>query len=73
MILTEIRDYLKVKKQAPLRDMALEFNMEQDALRPLLEQWADKGKITRLPQGTTCGGGCHSCEPEAIELYQWVD
>ena len=73
MILTEIRDYLKVKKQAPLRDMALEFNIEQDALRPILEQWVNKGKITKLPQGTTCGGGCHSCEPEVIELYQWVD
>ena len=73
MILTEIRDYLKTKGQAPLRDMALEFKMEQDALRPILEQWINKGKITKLPQGTTCGGGCHSCEPEAIELYQWID
>lgn len=73
MILTEIRDYLKIKGQAPLRDMALEFKMEQDALRPILEQWINKGKITKLPQGTACGGGCHSCEPEAIELYQWID
>ena len=73
MILTEIRDYLKAKGQAPLRDMALEFKMEQDALRPILEQWISKGKITKLPQGTACGGGCHSCEPEAIELYQWID
>jgi len=73
MILTEIRDYLKLKGQAPLRDMALEFGMQQDALRPILEQWVAKGKITKLPQGTACGGGCHSCEPEAIELYQWND
>ncbi|MCW8933404.1 MAG: FeoC-like transcriptional regulator [Gammaproteobacteria bacterium] len=73
MILTDIRDYLKTKGQAPLRDMALEFKMEQDALRPILEQWISKGKITKLPQGTPCGGGCNSCEPEAIELYQWID
>lgn len=72
MILTEIRDYLKLKGQAPLRDMALEFGMEQDALRPILEQWIDKGKIEKLPQGTICGSGCHSCEPLTIELYQWV-
>jgi len=73
MILTEIRDYLKLKGQAPLRDMALEFGMDQDALRPILEQWIAKGKIEKLPQGTACGGGCHSCEPETIELYRWVD
>ena len=73
MILTQVRDYLKQKGQAPLRDMALEFGMDQDALRPILEQWIAKGKIAKLPQGTSCGGGCNSCAPEAIELYQWVD
>ena len=72
MILTDIRDYLKSKGQAPLRDMALEFNMDQDALRPLLEQWISKGKVEKLPQGTECGG-CHSCEPVTIEIYQWLD
>ncbi len=73
MILTEIKDYLKIRGQAPLRDMALEFKMEQDALRPILEHWKAKGKIIQLPQGTGCNGGCHSCAPETIELYQWVD
>ena len=73
MILTQVRDYLKLKGQAPLRDMALEFGMEQDALRPIIEQWIAKGKVEKLPQGTNCGGGCNSCAPETIELYQWVD
>lgn len=72
MILTEVRDYLKLKGQAPLRDMALEFGMDQDALRPILEQWIAKGKLEKLPQGTSCGGGCNSCAPETIELYQWI-
>ena len=73
MILTQVRDYLKQNGQAPLRDMALEFGMEQDALRPILEQWISKGKVEKLPQGTNCGGGCNSCAPETIELYQWID
>ena len=72
MILTQVRDYLKSRGQAPLRDMALDFNMEQDALRPIVEQWVIKGKVAKLPQGTNCGGGCHSCAPETIELYQWI-
>lgn len=72
MILTDIRDYLQQKEQAALRDMAIEFGMEQDALRPILEQWITKGKIEKLPNGSTCGGGCHSCAPETIELYRWI-
>jgi hypothetical protein len=73
MILTDVRDYLKQHGQAPLRDMALVFGMEQDTLRPLIEQWIAKGKVTKLPQGTACGGGCSSCAPQDIEIYQWVN
>ena len=73
MILTQVRDYLKQKGQAPLRDMALEFGIDQDALRPIVELWITKGKVVKLPEGSACGGGCNSCEPQTIELYQWID
>lgn len=72
MIVIQVRDYLKEKGQASLRDMALTFNMEQEALRPILEQWISKGKVEKLPQGTKCGGGCSSCAPEQIEIYKWI-
>ena len=73
MILTQVRDYLKQKGQAPLRDMALEFGIDQDALRPIVELWITKGKVVKLPEGSACGGGCNGCEPQTIELYQWID
>lgn len=73
MIVTEVRDYLKQRGTAPLRDMALTFDMEQDALRPIIEQWVAKGKVRKLPPGTACAGGCNSCAPETIEIYQWID
>jgi len=72
MILTQVRDYLKQRGQAPLRDMALEFSMDQDALRPIVEQWVAKGKVEKMPEGSACGGGCNNCEPQSIELYQWI-
>ena len=72
MILTEVRDYLQSRGQASLRDMALSFGMNQDALRPLLEQWIAKGKVEKLPTGTACGGGCSSCAPQEIEIYKWI-
>jgi len=73
MILTDIRDYLKQQGQVSLRDMSLHFGMDQDSIRPLLEQWIAKGKVTRLPSGSLCGGGCRSCSPETIEIYAWCD
>lgn len=73
MILTDVRDYLKSRGQAPLRDMAITFGMDQNALRPLIEHWITKGKVKKLPQGTACGGGCSSCTPETIEMYSWVE
>ncbi len=71
MILTQVRDYIKQRGEAPLRDMSLAFGMEQDALRPIVEQWIARGKVEKLPQGSTCGG-CNSCEPVTIELYRWI-
>lgn len=72
MILTQVRDYLKLNGQAPLRDMAAVFQMEEAALRPLLEQWISKGKVEKRPAGTPCQGSCSACAPEAIELYRWI-
>jgi len=72
MIVTQVRDYLKQNGQASLRDMALEFGMEQDALRPIIGQWIDKGKVKILPTGSTCQGGCTSCAPETIEIFEWT-
>ena len=72
MILTDVRNYLREKGQAPLRDMALEFNMDQNALRPIVEQWVNRGKVQKLAQGTSCGSSCNACAPETIEIYQWL-
>ncbi|MDQ1362211.1 MAG: putative ferrous iron transport protein [Pseudomonadota bacterium] len=73
MILTDVRDYLKSHGQAPLRDMALAFGMDQEALRPLLDYWATRGKVIKLPPGTACGGSCSACAPQTIEIYRWID
>ena len=73
MIVTQVRDYLKQCDQVSLRDMAHAFNMDEDALRPIIEQWIAKGKVKKLPQGTECQSGCTYCSPDEIEIYQWVD
>ncbi|MDX1335449.1 MAG: FeoC-like transcriptional regulator [Gammaproteobacteria bacterium] len=72
MILTEVRDYIRSRGQVALRDLALQFDMEEQAMRGVLEHWERKGRIKRLPKGTSCNG-CSGCSPEDIELFKWLD
>jgi len=73
MILIQVRDYLRAHGQAPLRDMALTFNMQPQALKSLLEHWINKGRVEKLPAGSACRGGCSACAPETVEIYRWID
>ncbi len=73
MILSEIRDYLRLNRRAALIDMAHRFDANPDALRGMLQKWIAKGQVEKLPAGTECGGGCNKCDPMSTEIYQWVD
>lgn len=72
MILSELRDYLKSNRRAALIDMSHRFDVDPEALRGMLDKWIAKGRVTKLPQGTLCGGGCCKCDSATIELYEWT-
>ncbi len=71
MILSDIRDYLRTHRRVALSDMALRFGTEPDALRGMLDKWVAKGKVSKLPSGTICGGGCCRCDLNTTEVYEW--
>ena len=71
MILSELRDYLKTHRRVALSDMALRFGVDADALRGMLDKWIAKGRVEKLPSGSTCGSGCSKCDPDSIEIYEW--
>jgi putative ferrous iron transport protein C len=71
MILTEVRDYVRSRGQVALRDLALHFDMEEQAMRGVLEHWERKGKLEKMPPGTGCSG-CSGCAPETVEIYRWA-
>jgi putative ferrous iron transport protein C len=73
VILSELRRYLKERGQATLTDIALHFDAEPDALRPMLEMWIRKGKVERWEAGTGCGSACQRCDPAATEIYRWSE
>ena len=71
MILLDIRDYLKAAGTVPVRDLALHFNLSPEETKSMLEYWVKKGCAKKLPAGSLCQGGCRSCAPESIDIYQW--
>jgi hypothetical protein len=70
MMLARIRDYLQQRGPASLGDIARHLDAEPAAVRPMLEVWINKGRVSRLPLAS-CPGGCRQCDGADTELYAW--
>ncbi|GAB0148516.1 FeoC-like transcriptional regulator [Marichromatium gracile] len=71
MIMSDLTSHLRTQGRAALRDLSYRFDTDPEALRGMLELLERKGRVRKLPGGTPCSGCC-SCDPTAIELYEWV-
>jgi putative ferrous iron transport protein C len=71
MILSDIRSYLSDKGQVTLADVALHFDITQDAARGMLGVWVRKGKVSRRMMRASCGSSCSQCDPASTEIYVW--
>ncbi len=70
MILSDLKDYVKSRRQVSLKDAALHFDVEPEAIRGMLEFWVNKGKIRKYSNQADCGG-CSCSFQEDRELYAW--
>ena len=70
MILSAVRDYLQTHRRVALFDLSIHFDTDPNALRGMLAKWEAKGRLVKLPSGTTCSG-CSHCVPESVEIYEW--
>lgn len=70
MILSDLKDYVKTRRQVSLKDAALHFDVEPNVIEGMLEFWVSKGKISKQTNESACGGcSCSYKEDEA--LYVW--
>lgn len=69
-MLRDLQGYLRDRQRASLDDLARQFRSDPDALRGMLDRLIRKGRVRKLPL-KACGG-CHSCQPETLEFYEWV-
>ena len=71
MILSDLKKYVKARRQVSLKDAALHFDVEPNVIEGMLEFWISKGKISKQPNETVCGGGCSCSFKDDEELYAW--
>jgi putative ferrous iron transport protein C len=71
MILQELQSYLRTHPRSSLEELTQHFQSDADALRGMLSSLIRKGRIRKV-EGKQCGG-CHSCLPESLEFYEWVN
>ena len=72
MIVSRLSAYLQQHHRASLQDMAHGLDTDAEALRNMLSMLERKGRVSRLPSGTPCSGGCGKCQPHTVEIYEWT-
>lgn len=71
MILADVRDYLRLRGQASLAEIAHHVGSDPEAVRAMLALWVEKGRVSRVVPGGGCGTGCRQCDPAQTEVYVW--
>ncbi|ATE61083.1 FeoC-like transcriptional regulator [Thauera sinica] len=72
MILSRLSNYLREHRRASLADMANGLDSTPEALEAMLGTLERKGRVKRLPPGSTCGCSCSNCDSATQTLYQWT-
>ncbi len=73
MLLLRLKQYLMQKCTANIQELTQHLQIDTNALRPMLSCWIRKGKVKKLEQLPACGATCHKCDPEDLEIYQWLE
>jgi hypothetical protein len=76
MILTRLSAFLKERGRASLSDLANGLDSTPEAVEAMLAMLAvleRKGKVRRLPGGSSCSTGCCQCDPAKLTLYESLE
>ncbi len=70
-MLTTLTEYLAQHRRASLTELARAVNSTPEAVEGMLALLERKGRVRRLPAGSSCERPCCSCDPAAQTLYEW--
>lgn len=70
-MLFELRDFIQKQGLVSSTQLAREFQLDEEALKPMLNCWVKKGCIKSLNAPQACKSPCSRCR-SSIEYYQFV-
>jgi putative ferrous iron transport protein C len=72
MLLSDIRNYLKIRHSSSLFELSREFDVEAGALRDMLMILVKKGQVRICAKTPRCRTQCQQCSELVTEMYEWV-
>lgn len=77
MILLDIKEYIRQHGQVSLQDVAVKFELTENAAAQMLTHWERKGKIERIGKKgcscCSCGSANGECASACGAVYQWKE
>lgn len=71
-MLLQIREYLRRVRVASNQQIAREFQLDLQALEPMLDFWLRKGVIENCQEKATCQSRCCKCKTQPPTYYQYL-
>lgn len=72
-MLFALRDHMKKVQVASITQLAREFSINTEALRPMLDIWVKRGVISLVSTARSCGQPCHGCDELTSTYYQYLN
>lgn len=72
-MLAEIKQFLKAKGPHSALQLANQFNMQANALQPMLALLVRKGQLRVCLKTPRCGTQCSQCSVLQTQIYEWVE
>ncbi|MBI5782085.1 MAG: FeoC-like transcriptional regulator [Rhodocyclales bacterium] len=73
MILSRLSHTLRQQRRASLDDLATALQAAPEAVEAMLATLERKGRVRRLPAGSSCGKSCCACDPKRLQIYEWAE
>lgn len=70
-MLIALHDYIKKEGTVSAVHVARTFSLDLSALLPMLDFWVKKGVLSHTTPLKKCGG-CHGCDENLPNIYQYV-
>lgn len=69
-MLLQLRDYIQREGRVSLQQLVRAFQIDENALLPMLNVWVQKGILSSQEHGKGCFSACGQCPKTKVVFYE---